>query len=129
MNDTGTATVVTAGRKKRPPFLIYLFTRIMKNPLGMIGLCIIVLFLLVGIFADFLAPYGYNETHTADRLAPPGGDYILGTDNLGRDLLSRVIYGARISMFVGLGAVTLEVLLALILGITSGYLRGCICYA
>lgn len=92
--------------------------------MGTIGGAIILVLLLVGIFADFLAPYGYNENHIADRLAPPGGEYVLGTDNNGRDLLSRVIYGARISMFVGLGASAIELVLALLIGLTSGFLGG-----
>lgn len=123
MNDTRATNVITA-KKKTTPLLVDVCIRLMKKPLGVIGLCIILIFLFTGIFADFLAPYGYNECNPADRLSPPGGAYILGTDNLGRDLLSRVIYGARISMFVGLGATALEVIVALFLGILSGFLRG-----
>lgn len=101
------------------------FVRLVRGkPLGMVGGVIVLLLLLTGIFADFLAPYGYEEIHMADRLAPPSPTYVLGADNLGRDLLSRVIYGARISMYVGLGASAINVLVAAIIGLISGYLGG-----
>ena len=82
------------------------------------------LFLLTGILADWLAPYGMNEIHLADGLHPPSTEYFLGTDNLGRDMLSRVIFGARISMIVGLAAGAIAVLIALLVGVPSGFIGG-----
>ncbi len=70
------------------------------------------------------APYGMNETHIADALAAPSATYWLGTDNLGRDMLSRVIFGARVSMIVGLAAATIATLLTAFIGILSGYFGG-----
>ena len=101
------------------------FIRLVREkPLGTAGGVIVLLLLFTGIFANFLAPYGYQEIHLADRLAAPSAKYLLGADNLGRDLLSRIIYGARISMYVALGASFINVLVAAIVGLLSGYLSG-----
>jgi peptide/nickel transport system permease protein len=111
--------------KKRPPFLVETFTRLVKEkPLGTFGGIIVLILFLVGIFANFLAPYGYNEMVLGARLQAPSSTYWLGTDNLGRDLLSRIIYGARISMIVGLAVPTISVVLSLIIGGISGYFGG-----
>jgi peptide/nickel transport system permease protein len=80
--------------------------------------------LFVGVFANFLAPYGMNEIHPSDFLSPPSAKYLLGADNLGRDMLSRVIYGARISVIVGLGASTLSTVISVVIGILTGYVGG-----
>jgi peptide/nickel transport system permease protein len=111
-----------AERKRRSPFINF-FGRILKEkPLGTVGGVITLILLLVGIFADFLAPYGMNETHIEDALAVPSSKYLLGADNLGRDILTRVIYGARISVIVGLAASSIATVLSLIIGMTSGFL-------
>ncbi len=81
-------------------------------------------FLVAGIFADWLAPYGVNEYSSMDHLHPPSFKYLLGADNLGRDMLSRVIFGARISMIVGLAAATVAIFIALLIGVPSGYFGG-----
>jgi len=101
--DNGMADSVS-GRveRKRHSFLVEAAIRLVKEkPLGTVGAVITLLLLLTGIFADFLAPYGMNETHVADTLQAPSARYWLGTDNLGRDLLTRVIFGARISVIIG----------------------------
>lgn len=114
-----------AKEQKRQPFLAEVFTRLVREkPLGTIGGIIVLLLLLVGIFADLLAPYGYNQIDLDARLSPPSTNHILGTDNLGRDLLSRIIYGARISMYVGLGVSALGTLLCTIIGGVSGFFGG-----
>ncbi len=119
-----TAQVVVK-EKKRHSLLVDMFIRIVKEkPLGVIGGAIVLLLLFAGIFCDLLAPYGFNEMDVASRLEAPSPEHILGCDNLGRDLLSRVIYGARISMFVGFGATIIGVGLAVILGIICGYFGG-----
>jgi peptide/nickel transport system permease protein len=82
------------------------------------------LLLLIAVFADVLAPYGYNETIRSDQLAPPSPAHWLGADQLGRDVLSRTIYGARISMYVGFGAVAGAITISMLLGLLSGYYRG-----
>ena len=110
---------------KRHSWLVgFLIRLVREKPLGMVGGVITLLLLFTGIFADFLAPYGMNELHTADMLAAPSARFWLGTDNLGRDILSRVIFGARISVIVGLAASILATVLDLIIGVVSGYIGG-----
>jgi len=110
-----------AKRNRGFDFLIRL---VKEKPLGTVGGIITLLLLLTGIFADFIAPYGMNETWVGDSLSPPSARFWFGTDNLGRDILSRVIFGARISVIVGLGASTLATILSLIIGIVSGHIGG-----
>lgn len=99
-----------------------------KGALG--GLIIVVLMLLVALFAPWLAPYPPDLTNNAVFLKPPfwqaGGStaYPLGTDAIGRDILSRLIHGARLSLVIGVAVVALSVLLGTILGLTAGYFRG-----
>ena len=104
--------------------------RILRN-LGMI-LPVIVLTLLIvtAIFADVLAPYPYDETSLPERRMPPawveGGSskHFLGTDTLGRDILSRAIYGARVSLSVSLLAIAITAIIGTALGIFSAYMGG-----
>lgn len=101
------------------------FRRVAKEkPLGTVGAVITALLLLVGIFADLLAPYGMNQTDMEQALTAPSDRHWLGTDDLGRDVLSRVIYGARVSVVVGLAGATLATLISLLIGLISGYLGG-----
>ena len=110
---------------KRRSRLADFFTRLVREkPLGTIGGIIVLIFILVAIFADVLAPYPYDEIHLVDRLQGPSARYLLGTDQAGRDFLSRLIYGARISLFVGLSATAVNVLVAVLIGGTSGFLGG-----
>ena len=111
--------------KKRHSLLVDVGIRLIKEkPLGTIGGGIVLILFFTGIFANLLAPYGFNEISLADRLSPPTGQFVLGADNLGRDLLSRIIYGARISMLVGLCGSLLDVTVAMLIGITSGFFGG-----
>src|SRR5262245_50460270 len=80
------------------------FRRLLKNRLAVAGGVVVILLCLIAIFADFLAPYSYTKTNFGRLNETPTRDYPFGTDNLGRDMLSRMIYGARVSMLVGLGA-------------------------
>jgi len=118
------ASPAVAEEPQRRSFLADLFIRLVREkPLGTIGGVIVLILLLTGIFADFLAPYGFNESLGVYR-APPSPEYVLGTDNLGRDLLSRVIYGARISVIVGLSASALSLIVSTIIGMLCGYIGG-----
>jgi len=111
--------------RKKHSFLVDLMIRLVKEkPLGTIGLVITLLLLFAGIFADFLAPYGMNETWVGDSLTPPSAEFWLGTDSLGRDMLSRIIFGARISVIVGLSAATLATIISSLIGIVCGYIGG-----
>src|SRR4030095_16775967 len=95
--------------------------RLLRNRLAVAGGIMIVLLCLVAIFADFLAPLPYTKTNFGRLNEGPSRDYPLGTDQLGRDLLSRMIYGARVSMLVGLGAQVIIVLIGVPIGALSGY--------
>ena len=110
---------------KRRSRLADFFVRLVREkPLGTISGIIILILIFVAIFADVLAPYPYKEIHLADRLTGLSPQYLLGTDHVGRDFLSRIIYGARISLLVGLAATTLNVVVAVLIGGTSGFLGG-----
>ena len=95
-----------------------------RKPLGTACGIIILILILVSIFAEVLAPYAYDEPHLVDRLQGPSVQYLLGTDQLGRDFLSRIIHGARISITVGLAATSLNVVVAVLLGGISGFVGG-----
>lgn len=90
------------------------------------GLGIISIFVLVAIFADRLAPYDPNAVNLTLRFITPGPDHIFGTDNLGRDILSRVIAGSRVSLWVGMLTVGLAMLIGVPAGLAAGYLRGAV---
>jgi oligopeptide transport system permease protein len=98
--------------------------RLRRNRLAMAGGVVIVMLCVVAIFADVLAPWPYTKTNFGRLNEAPTRDYPLGTDQLGRDLLSRMIYGARVSMLVGLGAQVIVVLIGVPIGALSGYLGG-----
>ena len=98
--------------------------RLRKNKLAMAGLVVVVLLGLIAIFADVLTPYPYTKTNFGRLNEPPSRDYPLGTDQIGRDMLSRMIYGARVSMLVGLGAQLIVVAIGVPVGALSGYLGG-----
>ena len=113
-----------AAERKRHSFFVNFFIRLVREkPLGTVGGVIVLLLLLTGIFADFIAPFGILELRGA-KLLPPSAEFWMGTDHLGRDLLSRVIYGARISMIVGLAATTLSIVASIVVGGLSGYFGG-----
>jgi peptide/nickel transport system permease protein len=95
-----------------------------RKPLGTLGALIVLVMLLMAIFAEAIAPFHYNQTNMRDRLKPPSASHILGTDNLGRDIFSRIVYGARISMIVSLSAVLIGITLATAVGTVSGYFGG-----
>jgi len=95
-----------------------------EKPLGAFGGLIFVFFLLCGIFAEFLAPTGMNDTNLAFRLTAPSLDFPFGTDHLGRDVLSRVLIGAQLSMIVGFMAAGLATIISIVLGLVSGYFGG-----
>src|SRR5436309_6250457 len=95
--------------------------RLRRNRLAVAGGVVVVLLCLIAIFADFLAPLPYTKTNFSRLNEAPTRAYPLGTDQLGRDLLSRMIYGARVSMLVGLGAQVIVVLIGVPIGALSGY--------
>jgi oligopeptide transport system permease protein len=98
--------------------------RLRRNRLAVLGGGVVIVLCLIAIFADVLAPYPYTKTNFGRLNDPPSGDYPFGTDQLGRDLLSRMIYGARVSMVVGLGAQVIVVLIGVPIGALSGFIGG-----
>jgi len=125
MIETAQNQLAAEGEPKRRNALASFLLRLVKEkPLGTAGGIIVLLMLLTAIFADVIAPFPYEEIHLKDYLLPPGGTYLLGTDSLGRDVFSRIIYGARLSLYVGLLASLLNVILASLIGIPSGYIGG-----
>ena len=111
-------------RKPRGGFADFFIRLVREKPLGAFGGAIVLILILVGIFAGALAPYPPAEFHPADRLTGPSAAYPLGTDHIGRDLLSRIIFGTRVSLLVGLAATTLNVMVAVVIGGTSGFVGG-----
>jgi peptide/nickel transport system permease protein len=95
-----------------------------RKPLGTIGGAIVVLMLGAAVLADWIAPYGFAQSSLRERFIAMSGAHWLGTDELGRDLLTRLIYGARISLYVGFGAIAIGSVLATAIGMLSGYFGG-----
>lgn len=97
---------------------------IRKSPLTMVGLAIILILVTVAIFAPYIAPHNPVTMHLDKRLAPPSKDYLLGTDELGRDILSRIIYGAGIALKIMLIVLAIDLPLGILLGLIAGYFGG-----
>jgi peptide/nickel transport system permease protein len=113
-----------AGKPVRSRFLEVCVRLVREKPLGLLGACIVFGLLGVAVFADALAPYGYAQTSLLHRFKGSSAEHWLGTDQLGRDLLSRIIYGTRVSLTVSLGAAALGTLLATLIGVTSAFFGG-----
>jgi peptide/nickel transport system permease protein len=110
--------------RTRPWYLDVWVQMARRKPLGTIGAAIVILMLAAAVLADVITPYGFAQTSLRERFIAMSASHWLGTDQLGRDLLTRVIYGARVSLYVGFGAVALGSLLATALGILSAYFGG-----
>ena len=95
-----------------------------RQPLGAFSAALIVVIVLTAIFADAISPYDPLEAHPEIRLARPSWEHPFGTDDIGRDVLSRIIYGARISMWVGLLAVGIGTAVGMVIGLLCGYCEG-----
>lgn len=118
-----TSTAVTAPHRRRLPALL-------RSPTALLGVVVVVIVIVAALFAPWLAPHAPNQQSILDRLLPPmstamnGSLHVLGTDGLGRDILSRIIYGARISLLVGVVSVLLGGTLGVIFGLFAGYRGG-----
>nr|WP_244321357.1 ABC transporter permease [Streptomyces melanosporofaciens] len=103
---------------------------LLRNKLAVLALAVLALLLIAALFAPLVAPYDPNAQNLLLRLRPPAwqdggsGAHLLGTDQLGRDMLSRVIYGARVSLLVGAGAALLAGVIGTVVGLASGYFGG-----
>jgi peptide/nickel transport system permease protein len=110
--------------KPRRSILSVVWQFAQQKPLGAAGGAVILVVIIVAIFASAIARYPYAEIHSLDTFAGPSGKYWLGTDNLGRDVFSRVIYGSRISLEVGIIAVGIGIAAGTFFGTVSGYFGG-----
>jgi peptide/nickel transport system permease protein len=97
---------------------------VLRRPLGVMGFAIVLVFMLMVLFAPILAPYHFAEQDIPNMLQGPSSQYKLGTDHLGRDLLSRIIYGARIALVVAVPAVAIALVGGITLGLLAGYVGG-----
>ncbi len=110
--------------KRRRPLADFFVRLLRDKPLGVVGGVIVLILLFSGIFADVLAPHEMDKISLIDRFLPPSPKYLLGADQLGRDILSRLIHGARVSLIVGLSATSAAIVVAALVGIPSGYFGG-----
>jgi peptide/nickel transport system permease protein len=120
------AELRAAGGRRNPVvrFLAAMWSFSRSKPLGAIGGVIVVAMLLMTVFAERVAPYDYDQTIRGARMQPPNLTHWLGTDNLSRDIWSRIVYGARISITVGFATIALGTLIAAAIGVSSGYFGG-----
>jgi peptide/nickel transport system permease protein len=124
MASVADTTLAVPPRRKRGPVPHFISRLFREKPLGAAGAVVFVLFLFCGVFADVLAPYGMNQISPINRLKPPSLQFPFGTDNLGRDMLSRCLYGAQLSVIIGFCAAGIATVISVVLGIVSGYLGG-----
>ncbi|WP_457983362.1 ABC transporter permease [Bacillus paralicheniformis] len=95
--------------------------RFFEHKLAAAGTILVALFILLGIFAPLIAPYGINDQSLSDRLAAPSAEHLFGTDDFGRDIFSRVLYGARLSLWVGFFSCLASALAGTLLGLIAGF--------
>lgn len=125
MTTVAEAAVAQAKPKpRRGPLMDFIVRLFREKPLGAAGAVVFVVFLFCGLFADLLAPYGYNQISLMNRLKPPSLAFPFGTDNSGRDMLSRCLYGAQLSVIIGFCAAGLATIISIVLGVLTGYLGG-----
>jgi len=131
MADAPAATKATAvarplpssWRRPRNPLGLSLM-RTVRNPMGAFGLGIMLVLVVIAALAPFIAPYHPNVQHDLAELEPPSSRFLLGTDELGRDILSRIIWGSRVSLLVGIVAVTIGAGVGIPTGLAAGYFGG-----
>jgi peptide/nickel transport system permease protein len=121
---TVTAPAATLEAPTAPGRLQALWAALKRKPLGAVSAAIIAIIVLTAIFADVLAPYDPLATQPEIRLAPPSWEHPFGTDDIGRDVFSRIIHGSRISLWVGLLAVGIGTVAGMLIGLVSGYWEG-----
>ena len=121
---TADATLIPPLTNRQPGKDRSLAARLWRNQLARVGLLISAVVILAAIFGPTLAPYDPVALNLGDRFQPPSWDHLMGADHLGRDIFSRVLYGARISLQVGIVSVALGTLVGLILGALAGYVGG-----
>ena len=119
------AVAVKQVEKKRDGFMKDLFRRMIREkPLGTFGLGVVIILLFAGIFANWIAPYGMKQIDLINRLQGSSPQHWLGTDQLGRDEMSQIIFGARISLIIGLSATAIHTTISFLIGATSAFVGG-----
>jgi peptide/nickel transport system permease protein len=125
LSAVSSATLDLKGAAPAPVrWLLALAWFVRHKPLGAIGGAIVVAMLVMTVFAERIAPYGYDDTIRGARMRPPSAAHWLGTDNLSRDMWSRIVYGARVSVTVGFATVAIAMLAATAIGVSSAYFGG-----
>lgn len=109
---------------RRQPAWVQVVFSIARSPMGAFGLGIVLIMALLALFAPVVAPYSPVAQHPGMELRPPSAQFWLGSDDLGRDLFSRILYGARVSFIVGILSTTLGAAVGISTGLLSGYLGG-----
>ena len=107
---------------KKDSFLV----RLLSSPNGLIGLTIVIVLIFSALFADFLAPYSPTKMGVGKRFLAPSLDFILGTDEFGRDMVSRILYGSRLTLMIGAMAVGISMTTGIIVGLIAAYKKGLI---
>ena len=108
-------------KPKKQTRLHEIWVQLKRNKLAVVSMFVLIALVLVAILAPFLAPYYYDEQNVANKYAGSSSEHLLGTDKLGRDILSRLIYGSRASLTMGIVAVLIGGLIGIIIGAISGY--------
>jgi peptide/nickel transport system permease protein len=121
----GRAVAAREGRSHPWPWYVDVWIQMVRRkPLGTLGAVLVVTMLGAAVLADVIVPYGYAQTSLRDRFIVFNASHWLGTDQLGRDVLTRIVYGARVSLYVGFGAVALGSVFATAVGVLCGYFGG-----
>lgn len=121
---TAIDTSIDVSSIKKETLLQQTWNGLKKNRLAMVGLFLIILLLFVTIFADFIAPYGVDDQDLTRAYTAPCKEFIFGTDHLGRDIFSRIVYGSRYSLMIGAVAATLSAVVGMLIGSLAGFYGG-----
>jgi peptide/nickel transport system permease protein len=124
-NSDSTSTAVVVAPPRRHHWLLDLLIQLLRTkPLGAFGGALVLAMVIIAVFAPIIAPYSPSQIHGDRIVSPPSRTFYLGSDALARDVFSRIVYGARVSLTVGLGAVGLSILFSTLIGVLSGYFGG-----
>jgi len=121
---SNSATKTKPAKVKKNSQVKQILKRLFSNKGAVVGLVILLVILILAASADLIAPYDYKEMDTKNKLATPSVEHLFGTDNLGRDLFSRVLYGSRYSLLIGFSATILAVVIGVAIGSICGYFGG-----
>ena len=111
-------------RKRKKSGLVEIWRRLQKNRIAVVSFFILIVLVLIALFAPLLAPYGFDQQFRGMAFSPPSREHLLGNDALGRDILSRLIYGSRQSLQMGIYAVGISAVLGILIGAIAGYYGG-----